>query len=85
MVLDSGRLGQLRRCSRAWPWLDSLGCPCLRTTWIDLIGTPMASIVRSAIVMGSEVDGLAAKGAAVVDQRLMLLNSHGKKRRIGWW
>jgi hypothetical protein len=40
---------------------------CLRTAWSDLIGTPMASIVRSAIVMGSEVDGLAAKGAAVVD------------------
>lgn len=39
----------------------------------------MASIVRSAIIMCSEVDGLAAKGAAVVDQRLVFLDSHGDK------
>lgn len=59
-------------------WLKASDVPSLsRTTWSDLIGTSMASIARSAVVMGAEVDGLAAKGAAVVDQRLVLLDSHG--------
>ncbi|TRX96652.1 hypothetical protein FHL15_002554 [Xylaria flabelliformis] len=42
----------------------------------DLIVTPMASVVRSAIIMGSKVNGLAAESAALVDQRLVLLDSH---------
>ena len=33
--------------------------------------------------MGSKVDGLAAKCAAMVDQWLMLLDSHGKKCGLG--
>jgi hypothetical protein len=37
----------------------------------------MAGIARSAIIVGSEVNGFAAERAAVVDERLVLLNSHG--------
>lgn len=55
----------------------SLRCSCPRITCHGLIGTPMASIIRSAIVMGSKVNSLAAKSAAVVDQRLVFLDSHG--------
>lgn len=45
----------------------------------DLVGTPWTCVIRSAVVVGAKVDCLAAKGAAVVDKRLMLLDGHGDK------
>lgn len=42
-----------------------------------LIGTPWAGVVGTAVVVGAEINCLAAKRAAVVDKRLMLLDAHG--------
>ena len=54
------------------PWLASEG-----KGGQLLIGTPRAGIVGTAVVVGAEVDRLAAKRAAAVDKRLTLLSAHG--------
>jgi hypothetical protein len=43
-----------------------------------LVGASMARIVRSTVIMCSEVNGLATERAAVVDKRLRFLDSHGE-------
>lgn len=40
----------------------------------------MAVVVTSTVVVGAKIDGLAAEGAAVVDERLVLLDAHGEGR-----
>ncbi|KAI1104108.1 hypothetical protein F4804DRAFT_332671 [Jackrogersella minutella] len=42
-----------------------------------LIGTPWAGIVVTAVIVSAEVDCLAAECAALVDERLILLDAHG--------
>ena len=41
-----------------------------------LVGTLRAGVTRPAVVVGAEVDSLAAEGAARVDERLVLLDRH---------
>lgn len=52
----------------------------LAPSWLKtmrlLIGTPRAGVVVTAVVVGAKVNCLAAKCAAVVDKRLMLLDAH---------
>ncbi|KAI0120389.1 hypothetical protein F4776DRAFT_665866 [Hypoxylon sp. NC0597] len=59
------------------PWLASEGRAG------PLIGTPWAGIVVTAIVVGAEVDCLAAERAALVDERLILLDAHGGRQVSG--
>lgn len=44
--------------------------------WRLLVGAPVAGRACTAIVVSAEVDGLAAEGAAVVNQRLVLFDGH---------
>ncbi|KAK7956789.1 uncharacterized protein PG986_006011 [Apiospora aurea] len=41
-----------------------------------LVGAPVAGRAGTAVVMGAKVDGLAAEGAAVVNQGLVLFDGH---------
>lgn len=42
-----------------------------------LIGTPWAREVGTTIVVGAEVDCLAAERAATIDERLTVFGTHG--------
>ncbi|KAI1393972.1 uncharacterized protein F4822DRAFT_424429 [Hypoxylon trugodes] len=68
---EGNRSDGVREYGSSPPWLASEGRTRL------LIGTPWASIVVTAVVVGAEVDRLAAKRAALVDERLILLDAHG--------
>ncbi|OTA93702.1 hypothetical protein M434DRAFT_30695 [Hypoxylon sp. CO27-5] len=68
---DSSRRGAIQTVFVSLvPWLASDG----RVS--PLIGTPRAGIVVTAVVVGAEVDCLAAERAALVDERLILLDAH---------
>lgn len=47
-----------------------------------LVGAAVAGVAATAVVVSAKVDGLAAESAAVVDERLVLLDGHGDG---GWW
>lgn len=71
VTVAGGKL--LRRCSSS-----SVACHVPRRWKTEfLIGTPRAGVVAAAVIMGSEVDCLAAERAALVDERLIFLDAHG--------
>jgi hypothetical protein len=46
-----------------------------------LVGAPRTVITGAAVIVCAKVDCLAAKSAAVVDERLVLLDRHCVKRK----
>jgi hypothetical protein len=48
-----------------------------------LVGAAVAGVAAAAVVVSAKVDGLAAESAAVVDERLVLLDGHGDGGRSG--
>ncbi|KAI1461521.1 hypothetical protein F4805DRAFT_235784 [Annulohypoxylon moriforme] len=68
-----------RRCS--W-WLSSGLLRSERRERGFLIGTPRAGVVATAVVVGAEVDCLAAERAAMVDERFILFDAHGDGREF---
>lgn len=68
--------GTFRVCTAAFPRGEGQRSTAVLAIATSLVGAAVASVTVGAVVVGAKVDSFAAKGAAVVDERLVLLDGH---------